>query len=583
MSNSPEFQPRWFEEVPPPRSWRSLLKWGDPGEFKHPNQRLFRMMKRVFDMTDEDFQAPRKTGLEPADFHAPTRFSGEVLADFVVLLGVENVRTDEYTRLAAAYGKTMLDILRLREGIAENLPDAVLYPRDRHDVVRIVDYCCRHAIPMVVFGGGSSVTRGLECMKGGVTLDMRVHMHKVIRFNEKNQTITVEAGMYGPELEKLLNAAPDLYGARHPYTCGHFPQSFEFSTVGGWVVTRGAGQNSTYYGKIEDMVLAQEFVTPTGVIRTGEHPAAATGPDTDQILIGSEGAFGVLTEVTLRIFRHRPENRFRFSYIFPDWASAQATMREVMQGGFGFPSVFRLSDPEETDVALKLYGVEGPLVEAALGLFGMKAGKRCLLIGSTDGERGFAKHVRTQVGRACRRHGALSTTGWVTRSWEHGRFRDPYMREDLQDYGIMIDTLECTVTWDDLERVHRRVREFCKARPRTICMTHMSHCYPQGANLYFIFIARMDAIPEYLAYQSGILDAIQREGATMSHHHGIGKMTAPWLEGQLGKAQMELLRAIKRHLDPENLMNPGGTLALDLPDDARHLAPLRSDRIPRPL
>ncbi len=424
---------------------------------------------------------------------------------------------------------------------------------------------------MVALGGGSSVTRGLECMKGGVTLDLRVHMNKVVRFNEKNQTITVEAGMYGPELEKVLNAAMDLYGARHPYTCGHFPQSFEFSTVGGWVVTRGAGQNSTYYGKIEDMVLAQEVVTPVGVIRTEEHPASATGPDTDQILMGSEGAFGVLTEVTLRICPLMPENRCRFSYIFPDWASAQSAVREVMQDQFGFPSVFRLSDPEETDVALKLYGVEGPLVEAALGAFGMKPGQRCLLIGSTDGERGFAKHVRRMVGRTCRRHGALPTTGWVTRAWEHGRFRDPYLREDLQDYGILIDTLECTVTWDNLERVHRRVREFCKARPQTICMTHMSHCYPQGANLYFIFIAKMDAIPEYLAYQSGILDAIQREGASMSHHHGIGKMTAPWLEGQLGRPQLELFRAIKRHLDPHNLMNPGGTLALDLPDEARHL------------
>ncbi len=152
MSNSAEFRPRWFEEIPPERSWRSILKWGAPGEFKHPNPRLFRMLKRVFDMTDEDFQTPRKMGLEPTDFKAPTRFSPEVLADFTGILGAENVCTDEYTRLAAAYGKTMLDLLRLREGIAENLPDAVLYPRDRHDVVRIVDYCSRHLIPWWPWG-----------------------------------------------------------------------------------------------------------------------------------------------------------------------------------------------------------------------------------------------------------------------------------------------------------------------------------------------------------------------------------------------------------------------------------------------
>jgi alkyldihydroxyacetonephosphate synthase len=173
------------------------------------------------------------------------------------------------------------------------------------------------------------------------------------------------------------------------------------------------------------------------------------------------------------------------------------------------------------------------------------------------------------VGRIARRHGALSTTGLVTRSWEHGRFRDPYLREDLQDYGIMTDTLECAVTWDQLERVHREVRAYCKARPQTICMTHRSHCYPQGANLYFIFIARLDSIAEYQAYQAGILDAIRASGATMSHHHGIGRMIAPWLEGQLGSAQMELFRAIKRHFDPQGIMNPGGTLGLDLPAEDR--------------
>jgi alkyldihydroxyacetonephosphate synthase len=394
-------------------------------------------------------------------------------------------------------------------------------------------------------------------------------MNKVVAFNEVNQTITVEAGMYGPELEKVLNEAPRLLGAKRPYTCGHFPQSFEFSTVGGWVVTRGAGQNSTYFGRIEDLVLAQEMVTPAGLIRTLEHPAAATGPDVDEILMGSEGAFGVLTEVTLKVFRLMPEHQFRFSYLFPDWASAQAAAREITQAQGGLPSVFRLSDPEETDVVMKLYGVDRPLVNALLRPFGIRPGKRCLLLGSTDGERGFAKHVRRQVGRISRRHGALPTTGLVTRAWEHGRFRDPYMREDLQDLGILIDTLECSVTWDTLDRVHRGVREVIKARPRTLCMTHLSHAYPQGANLYFIFIARMDQIPEYLAFQAQILDAIRAQGATMSHHHGIGKMSAPWLEGQIGTAQLQLFRAIKRHLDPRNIMNPGGTLALDLPEGER--------------
>jgi alkyldihydroxyacetonephosphate synthase len=202
---------------------------------------------------------------------------------------------------------------------------------------------------------------------------------------------------------------------------------------------------------------------------------------------------------------------------------------------------------------------------------GYRKGERCLMLGTADGEAGFSRHVARMIKRTCKAHGAMSTTGFVQKSWEHGRFRDPYMREDLQDYGIMIDTLECSVNWSNLEEVHTGVRAFCHSRPDTICMTHMSHFYPQGCNLYFIFIAKMGEIPDYLEYQSGILDNIQKYGATMSHHHGIGKMTAPWLEGDIGHESLEAMRALKRYFDPGNIMNPGGTLALDLPDGKRRL------------
>ena len=550
----------FHSQPPPPGSWRSLFKWGSPGVFKHPNPSLQRLLQRAFALEDGHFQSPaRGLGLEAAVCQRPTGLSPEALGAFAEILGPDNVRADPATRLGVAYGKTALDLLRLRAGLAENLPDAVLYPRDRHDVARIVAHCSRNGIPVTPFGGGSSVTRGVECVRGGVSLDLRRHMNKVIRFNETDQTITVEAGIYGPELEQVLHDAGRLFGARRAYTCGHFPQSFEFSTVGGWAATRGAGQNSTYFGKIEDLVLCLEMVTPAGILRTGQHPAAATGPDTDQILLGSEGAFGVITEVTLKLFRHLPGNPFAFSYLFPRWADACGAAREILQGQGGLPGAFRLSDPEETDVILRLYGAQ-----TVAGLLGMKAGERCLLLGATEGERGYARNVRRQVGRICRRASAWPTGGFVARAWQRGRFLDPYLRDALQDFGILTDTLECAVTWDQLERVHREVRAVCHARPRTLCLTHLSHAYPQGANLYFIFITPLEAIPDYLAYQASILDAIQRSGATMSHHHGIGKMTAPWLEGQIGSGQLNLFKAIKRHLDPNGVMNPGGTLALDL-------------------
>jgi alkyldihydroxyacetonephosphate synthase len=191
--------------------------------------------------------------------------------------------------------------------------------------------------------------------------------------------------------------------------------------------------------------------------------------------------------------------------------------------------------------------------------------QKCLLLGHTDGERAFSANVNRKIRKICARHGAFNLSfAQVTKSWEKGRFRDPYMREDLEDFGILIDTLECAVTWSQMEQVHRTVREYIKARPQTVCMTHLSHAYPQGGNLYFIFIAKMNTIKEYLDLQYGILEKIQQSGAALSHHHGVGKQSSPWLEGQIGKAQMDVIRALKGHFDPLNIMNPGGTLGLDM-------------------
>ncbi|GAA0180579.1 FAD-binding oxidoreductase [Clostridium sediminicola] len=566
-----EFYPDWCEEAPPEYSYRSILKWGDPNEFKHPNKRLYKLMKKTFNMTDEDFKKPQKLGLEKVTYDQPCKLSQNQIDKFKEIVGEENIRTDDYSRLQIAYGKTMVDLMRLREGIVENIPDLVIHPRSKEDIIKIVQFCDKENIPIYVYGGGSSVTRGVECVKGGVSLDMRVYMTKVLNFNEKNQTITVQAGLSGPEYEKILNNAPKMFGAKREYTCGHFPQSFEYSAVGGWVVTRGAGQNSTYFGKIEDMVICQEYVTPKGIIKTEEYPAMATGPSIDQIMMGSEGTYGILVNVTLKIFRYMPDNQRKFSYIFKNWQDAQEAAREIMQGQFGFPSVFRLSDPEETDVAMKLYGVEGTVLDTIMSARGFKPGERCMFLGFTDGETSFTKVVKKKIHKICKRYGAMYTTGYVTKKWEHGRFRDPYLREDLQDYGVLTDTLECSVTWDSMGKVHEGVRKFCKSRPNTICMTHMSHVYPQGANLYFIFIAKINDIEEYLDYQGGILDNIQKYGAAMSHHHGIGKMTAPWLEDQIGKNQMYVFRTLKNHFDPNNIMNPGGTLGLDLKEEAKRM------------
>ena len=569
MSKSKKFVPDWYHEKAPERSYRSILKWGDPEAFKAPNSKLYELMKETFHMTDDDFKVKQEMGLEEVDYDIPCRLSDDQIAALEAIVGKANVSTDNYDRLSVAYGKTMVDLMRLRKHIVENVPDAVVYPKNREDIIALVKYCCEQKIPMYVYGGGSSVTRGVEAVKGGITLDMRKNFNKVISFSEHNQTITVEAGMSGPKLEETLNNAVSTLCAQRAYTCGHFPQSFEYSSVGGWAVTRGAGQNSSYYGKIEDIVISQEYVTPVGIIKSDEFPRNATGPSIDQIMMGSEGTFGILTHVTLRVFKYMPENRKKFSYVFKDWENGLNAAREIMQGEFGFPSVFRLSDPEETSIAFRLYGVADTVIDKMLAAKGYKDGKRVLMLGWSEGEKHFSKNVAKQIDKICKKHGAMYTTSIVTKGWEKGRFTDPYLREDMGDYGLMLDTLECSVNWDNFTNVYENVRRFCKSRPDTICMTHMSHFYPQGANLYFIFEAKMNDLDEYLEYQRGIMDNIQKYGAAMSHHHGIGKMTAPWLEAQIGKNQMDIYRALKQHFDPDNLMNPGGTLGLDLPEDQK--------------
>ncbi len=570
-----DFEPNWFRGDYSPKSYRSIFKWGGPDQIKPPKETLYKMIKETFGLTDADFDHyTEDLGLDEVQFDAPIALSEAQLDALRAIVGPEYLRTDDYARLSVAYGKTMYDILRLRGKIVENIPDAVLYPDTKEQIEQIVAYCQQEKIPVYVYGGGSSVTRGVECMKGGVSLDMRLRFNKVVAFNEVDQTITVEAGMSGPKLEETLNDAVRLFGAKRAYTCGHFPQSFEYSSVGGWVVTRGAGQNSTYYGCISDIVLAQEYATPIGTIRTDAYPRKATGPDLGQIMMGGEGAFGVLTHVTLKIFRHTPETIRRFSFMFRDWETAQAAAREMMQCEAGHPSVFRLSDPEETGIMLRLYGVDETPLMKLFKLRGFKEGEMCLYLGFTNGEKGFSKNCAGVMHRVAKQFGGMSLTGYVTKGWEKGRFSDPFMRDTIQDFGLVTDTMECTVNWSNMARVHREVRAYCKSRPNTICMTHMSHVYPQGANLYWIFIAKMSDPEEYRAYHAGILDAIQRSGASMSHHHGIGKMFGPWLEGSVGHREYDVIRALKRHFDPDNIMNPGGTLGLDLPEEQkRYLRP----------
>jgi alkyldihydroxyacetonephosphate synthase len=562
MAKSRGFIPDWTETAPPAGSYRSIFKWGAPDGFKHPSNAWYRMMKQDFHLSDADFMRKYEEGSAKVVLNRTPALKPEQIAMLTAIVGKENVALDDYSRVKYASGKTTEEMLEMRQGIIREVADVVVHPRDKHDVQHIVEYCDKEFIPITVFSAGSSVNFGCRPAKGGVSLVISTHMNKLLAVNELNQTARVQPGMFGPAYEEALNHAPERFGCKRRFTCGHFPQSFEYSTVGGWVVTLGSGQASTYYGDAYDIVFSQEYVTPVGTFKTLDYPATATGPKVNDIMKGSEGAFGILVEVTMKIFRYTPENRARFSFIFPTWKASVDASREIMQSEFGKPAIFRISDPEETDRGLKLYGMPR-FLEPVLALRGFKPLQRCLCLGNVEGDRDYTQLVARKIKRIARKHGAMYLTGYAARKWEKTRYTEPYMREDLGDYGILIDTLEAGVTWDNVHRLHEGVRAYIKSRPDTMCMTHASHFYPQGTNLYFIFIARMNDPEEYRKFQHGIIDNIQKHGGSLSHHHGVGRMIGPWMETHLGQEQMAVLRALKQHFDPHNIMNPGGQLGLD--------------------
>ena len=554
-------RPDWTEQAPNAGTLRAIAKYGDPQGFKHPSDAWVRMMMQEFGMREADFRQKRDEGHAPVALNRPPKLAAPQLEALAAIVGDENVALDDYSRVRYASGKTAEEALELRRGVIREVADVVVHPRDKRDVQALVRYCDAERIAVTPFGAGSSVNFGCRPYKGGVSLVLATHMNKLLEVNELNQVARVQPGMFGPAYEQALHEAPERFGCKHRYTCGHFPQSFEYSTVGGWVVTLGSGQASTYYGDAYDIVFSQEYVTPAGSFKTMDVPATATGPRVHDIMKGSEGSFGILVEATMKVFRHTPENRARFGFMYPSWEAAVDASREIMQGEFGRPAVYRISDPEETDRGLKLYGVPG-VASGLMTRLGLEPMRRCLCLGTVEGDRDYTRLVSRKIKQVARRYGAVSLGGYATKRWEPTRYTEPYMREDLNDYGIVIDTLEAGVTWDNLHRLHQGVRAFVKSRPRTMCLSHASHFYPQGTNLYFIFVARMD-VDELVAFQAGVIDQIVKHGGTLSHHHGVGRLLAPWMESHLGNEQMAVLRALKHHFDPNDIMNPGGQLGLD--------------------
>ena len=560
------FIPDWTTTPPQPGSYRSIVKIGKPGQIKVPSNRYLALLRKELGL-DEDYFAEKCDGNQPLGPVPPSNLDSGVLQELNGIVGSDNVRTDDYSRVKYSYGKLAEETFPLKRGRLHEITGAAVHPRDKEDVKKVVAYCNDKKIPIYVYGGGSGTTKALLPEKGGITLVLNTHMNRVLEVNGLNHTCRVQAGCMGPRLEDALNNAPEKFNTVHRFTQGHSPQSFELSSVGGWVVTSGSGQASTYYGEPVNLVLSVEVVTPSGVINTIDYPSTATGPRVIDMFKGSEGAFGVVVELTIKIFRYMPGNRRYYSYIFPGWQKAIDAAREICQGQFGLPAVLRVSDAEETDHAFQMYP-QMSSVEWFLKARGLVQGKRSICMSTIEGDRDFTKLVGKKIKHIAKSHGGMSIGGKGAKTWEKERYLSFLIGETITDYNILMETVETPVRWDNIHHIHDSVMAYAHSVPGTMCISHASHFYPQGTNLYFIFGIK-GSVEDYIAYRTGLVDAMVKAGGTPSHHHGVGRLMNQWMESVLGKQEMDALRAIKKHFDPNNIMNPGGTLGLDIPNEAK--------------
>jgi alkyldihydroxyacetonephosphate synthase len=493
---------------------------------------------------------------------AEPKLSGDVREGLSSAVGSNSVRTDRLTRVQHAAGKSYPDLIRIRAGNAEDAPDAVVFPETADQVRAVLQLCGEEGIAVVPFGGGTSVVGGVDPIRGRfdsvIALDL-ARMSGVTAVDERSLTVELEPGLRGPQVEASLD--------RWNLTLGHFPQSFEYATLGGWVATRSAGQASTGYGKIEEMVVGVRCVTPAGDLDSKPFPATAAGPQLRDLLVGSEGVLGVITGATLKV-RPRPPTRRYEAWMFKGFAEGADAFRRLEQDE-ATPDVARLSDEVETLVSLEMAGSQSVAQRAGrryLKIRGYSGG--CLAIIGFEGERGSVLRRRAQVARFLRSGGAVSIGSRPGRAWERGRFEAPYLRDALLDNCIMVETLETAAPWSRLMDLYTSVREAIRRTLEArgtppLVMCHISHLYRNGASLYFTFMAAQEhggELEQWRVAKSAACDAIVGAGGTITHHHAVGFDHAPWLEKEIGRLGIDLLHSAKQTLDPSGIMNPGKLL-----------------------
>jgi alkyldihydroxyacetonephosphate synthase len=491
-------------------------------------------------------KAPVSTPVAIAEIRLPdASLPDAARAQLEEAVGTGNVRDDAEGRVLHTRGKSTPDLLRLRVGEADDAPDLVMLPETHDEVLAVLRVCAAHRVVVVPFGGGTSVVGGLEPRREGfagvVALDVR-RMNRLVEVDEISRTATLEPGLRGPEAEQLLGA--------HGFTIGHHPQSFEYATIGGFAAARSSGQASAGYGRFDERVVRLRVATPQGTLELGTAPKSAAGPDLRQLIMGSEGALGVITAVTVEV-RPVPAQRLYEGWRFASFTDGAAALRRLVQDG-PVPTVLRLSDEAETALNLAR--------PAELGAAGAGG---CLAIVGYEGTAADVAARRAAATAVLGECGAELDAG-AGESWERGRYKAPYLRDALLDAGALVETLETTTFWSRLPALYAAVsaalRDALGAQgtpPVILC--HISHVYPSGASLYFTVAsaALEDPLAQWWKAKSAACDSILAAGASITHHHGVGVDHRDWYEREIGPLAVAALRAVKATLDPAGILNPG--------------------------
>lgn len=470
------------------------------------------------------------------------------------------IATQPLVRLEHAHGQSMSDWIDLRGGTLQHFPDGVALPRRVDDLPGLFRWAASHDTVIIPFGGGTSVVGHVTVPaleRPVLSLAMR-HLNRLVALDPFNRLATFEAGVRGPDLEGQLRV--------RGFTLGHFPQSFELSTLGGWIATRSSGQQAAHYGRMEDLFAGGDVLTPRGRLRLPPFPASAAGPDLRQFVLGSEGRLGLLTRAVVRI-SPLPERDEVYGFFFPSWKEGLQAIRRLAAERLPVAMV-RLSDPLETQTNLALSGhpAQVRLLDGYLRLHRQAEALRCMCLIGLCGTRRRVAATRKAAFALLRAHRGVALGRALGAPWKRRRFEAPYLRNTLWDLGYAVDTLETAVLWSQVTPLMERLRAILQGglvayNEKVLVFSHVSQSYSSGANLYTTFVFRNAGEPEDLRRRWQTLKerasrAIVAAGGTISHQHGVGSDHRPYLSAEKGRLGIDLLKGAALQLDPRQRMNP---------------------------